>query len=455
VAILGGRGAQLNPQRAGLDPGWHPDNLGGSLLLAPATVEETAAIMRLCHAAGVAVIPQGGRTGLVGGAVSGLGQVIVSTQRLDRCLDIDPIDRVAIVDAGVSLQRLQEAAAQHGLEPGIDLAARGSASVGGMVATNAGGVMAFRHGVMRHRVLGLQAVLADGRIFEDMTRVVKATTGYDAKQLFIGSEGTLGLITRVALKLASRPRATSLALIGLPGIEAALRMVQHIGTCGLQLRAAEVMWQSFVAVTAAANAIDDPALGLDCAVQLILEVEGVDAARLSEDFEQELSAILPEVAASHAVIAQSARQRDDIWKLREDTAAIYRRHPSAPSYDVSVPPHAIATYVDRIRPALRALDADLAPFIFGHIADGNLHIILNCSPLSSEREQAVESILYDGLTEIGGAFAAEHGIGLKRRAALELFGPSTKVAVMASLKATLDPGNILNPGKIVDLKTKD
>jgi FAD/FMN-containing dehydrogenase len=405
--------------------------------------------MRLCHKAGVAVIPQGGRTGLVGGAVSGVGQVVVSTQRLDRCLDIDPLERVAVVDAGVSLQQLQEAAARHGLEPGIDLAARGSASVGGMVATNAGGIMAFRHGVMRHRVLGLQAVLADGRIFEDMTRVVKATTGYDAKQLFIGSEGTLGLITRVVLSLTARPRATNLALIGLPGVEAALKIVQDVGTTGLQLRAAEVMWQNFVKVTASANAIDDPALGLDCAVQLILEVEGADAQRLADDFAQELTRLLPQVEASHAVIAQSARQRDDIWKLREDTAAVYRRHPAAPSYDVSVPPRAIAAYIDRIKAALRAIDADIAPFIFGHIADGNMHVILNCGPLSSEREQAVETILYGGLTEIGGAFAAEHGIGLKRRGALERFGPSTKVALMALLKDTLDPRTVLNPGKII------
>jgi FAD/FMN-containing dehydrogenase len=412
-------------------------------------VKEVAAIMRLCHDEGVAVIPQGGRTGLVGGAVSVAGQVVLSTQRLERCLDVNPIERVAVVDAGVSLQRLQEAAAAHGLEPGIDLAARGSASIGGMVATNAGGVMAFRYGVMRHRVLGLQAVLADGQIFEDMTRIVKATTGFDAKQIFIGSEGTLGLITRVALKLEPRPRATSLALIGLTGIEAALRIIQEIGKSGLQLRAAEVMWQAFVAVTAAANAIDDPALGLDSALHLILEVEGADAARLAGNFEDELSRILPQVDACHAVIAQSARQRGDIWKLREDTTAIYRRHPAAPSYDVSVPPGAIASYVERINAALRDLDASLAPYVFGHVADGNLHVILNCGVLSPERESAVETILYTGLQEIGGAFAAEHGIGIKRRAALQRFGPSTKLALMGLLKEMLDSKNLLNPGKII------
>ncbi len=444
------RGARFGPQIDALDPGWHADNLGARLYLAPSSVAEAAAIMRLCHDEGVAVIPQGGRTGLVGGAVSVAGQVVLSTQRLDRCLDVNPIERVAVVDAGVSLQRLQEAAAVHGLEPGIDLAARGSASVGGMVATNAGGVMAFRYGVMRHRVLGLQAVLADGRIFEDMTRIVKATTGFDAKQIFIGSEGTLGLITRVTLKLEPRPRATSLALIGLPGIEAALLIVQDIGRSGLQLRAAEVMWHEFVAVTAAANAIDDPALGLDATVHLILEVEGADAPQLTEDFEEQLTRILPRVDASHAVIAQSARQRDDIWKLREDTAAIYRRHPSAPSYDVSVPPSAIASYVERINAALRALDASLTPLVFGHIADGNLHVILNCGVLSPERESAVETILYSGLREIGGAFAAEHGIGLKRRAALQRFGPSTKVSLTGLLKDMLDSKNLLNPGKIID-----
>ena len=198
------------------------------------------------------------------------------------------------------MQALQEAAGAVGLEPGIDLAARGSATIGGMVSTNAGGVMAFRYGVMRHRILGLQAILANGQIYDDLTRVVKANLGYDTKHLFIGSEGTLGLVTRVVLKLEPRPGASARA--HRPAlIDAALHVVQAINARGLQMRAAEAMWHRFSAATAAANGIGSSALGLDAPVHLIIEVEGGNAERLSADFEDCLSEIVPLVEAGHIV----------------------------------------------------------------------------------------------------------------------------------------------------------
>lgn len=206
---------------AAINPGTNPDNLRAGIIVAPASTDEVAAVVRLCRRYAVAIVPQGGRTGLVGGSVSQPGEIVLSLERMSGIERLDPIERTAVVQAGVSLETLQQAALEHRLEPGIDFAARGTATIGGMVSTNAGGVMAFRNGVMRHRVLGLEAVLADGTVYSDMTRVVKNSAGYDLKHLFIGAEGTLGIVTRVVLKLDPTPRATATALFGLPSVSAA------------------------------------------------------------------------------------------------------------------------------------------------------------------------------------------------------------------------------------------
>jgi len=199
-----------------LDVGWNPHNLDAGVVVSPASTQEVAAVLRLCAQHGVSLVPQAGRTGLVGGSMSQAGQIVLSLLRMDQIEPIDPAERVALVGAGCTLQALQEAAAVHHLEPGIDLAARGSATLGGMVSTNAGGVMAFRNGVMRHRVLGLEAVLPDGTVFQDLTRVVKNSAGYDLKHLFIGAEGTLGVVTRLVIQLDPLPPASATALFGLP-----------------------------------------------------------------------------------------------------------------------------------------------------------------------------------------------------------------------------------------------
>ncbi len=195
-AALGPKTVRRGERISALDPGWHPGNLGAGAMASPGSTAEVAEIVRVCSRLGVPLVPQGGRTGLVGGARSEPGEIVLSLERMNAIERIDRHERVVVAEAGVTLQKLQEAAAPFGLEPGIDLAARGHATLGGMASTNAGGIMAFRHGVMRHQVLGLEAVLPNGVIYSDMTRVVKVAAGYDLKHLFIGAEGTLGVITQ-------------------------------------------------------------------------------------------------------------------------------------------------------------------------------------------------------------------------------------------------------------------
>lgn len=450
-AVVGAKGVRRGGDVDLLDPGWHPDNLRARLLVAPGSPEEVAEVVRLVAAVGGAIVTQGGRTGLVGGSRTGEHEVVLSTARLDRILRLDPIERVAVVEAGVTLEALQRAAAEHGLEPGIDLAARGTATIGGMVSTNAGGILAFRNGVMRHRVLGLEAVLADGTHLGDLTRIVKNTTGYDVKQLLIGAEGTLGVVTRIALRLDPLPKARATALFGLPSTAAALDLLRRaLGAGRVDLRAAEVMWRDFARLTAEANGIADASIDLDRPVQLLLEAGGPEEAPLIEAFEDLFGALVEEGVDVSGVVAGSERQRDEIWKLREDTGAVYRRYPAAPSYDVSIPATEIEAWLARFAGDLALHDPDLGFLSFGHLGDGNLHVILKRpGPLDPAEEEAIDDIVYRDIEGLGGAFSAEHGIGSKRRAALARYADPGKFAAMRLLKAALDPKGLLNPGKVL------
>lgn len=435
-----------------IDHGVAPENLGAGAVVLPRTTEEVAAVVKCCLANGVSLVTHGGRTGLVGGAMSRPGELVLSTARLNRILHISPVERVAIVEAGVTLQALQVAAAEHRLETGIDLPSRGSATIGGMASTNAGGIAAFRFGVMRHRILGLEAVLADGSIYSDLTRVVKNSAGYDLKHLFVGAEGTLGIITRIAVKLERQPSATATALFGLPSVDAVLETVRR----GLDaeyghLRAAEAIWNSYFRLTSGHHRWSATDYNADHPVNLLVSLGGTEEAAL----QSELGRIYEDLIEAHpdvsAVIASSGTQEADLWRLREHTDLIYRKHPSAPSYDVSVPLSEVGSYLDRCLADLREVDAALDPYVFGHLADGNLHIVLNAagSDIPGEKAKAIEKVVYRDIVAIGGSFSAEHGIGTKRVGSLSATSNPVKLALMYRVKDALDASAILNPGKVL------
>lgn len=454
IAGLGTDITVLGPDDlASRDPGWDGANLGASALAMPASTEAAARLVRWCAENNVQMVSQGGRTGLTGAGRSAKGQVILSTAKLATIHEIDPLERVAVVGAGVTLQTLQEACAPHGLEPGIDLAARGSATIGGMLSTNAGGILAFRNGVMRHRLLGIEVVLPDGSVMTDLTRVVKTSAGYDLKHLFVGAEGTLGFITRAVLKLDALIAGRASAMVGVKDAASALRIIRHfLGLSGAQLCGAELMWQDFARFNAAAHGVAAGQVPLDAPAVLLLELASGDGESAREMLEEALGALWDEAGILDAVVAQSLDQRDRLWHLREDTETIYRHYPGAASYDVSVPASLCDAYVARIREGFAAIDPALKPYVFGHIADGNLHIIFNRpGALDDELSAKVDEVLYTGLAGQGGSFSAEHGVGVKKRRAYELYADPVKQAVARSIKATLDPNNLFNPGKVVAL----
>ncbi len=435
-----------------IDHGVAPENLGARAVVFPSTTDEVAAVVKCCRANGVPLVTHGGRTGLVGGAISRPGELVLSTARLDRILHISPVERVAVVEAGVTLQALQGAAAEHRLETGIDLPSRGSATLGGMASTNAGGIAAFRFGVMRHRILGLEVVLADGSVYSDLTRVVKNAAGYDLKHLFVGAEGTLGVITRIAVKLEPLPLATATVLFGLPSVDAALGTVRWgLNARYGHLRAAEAIWNAYFRLTSGHHRWSATDYDAGHPVNLLVSLSGAEEDELLSELGRIYEGVIEEHPDASAVIASSVAQEADLWRLREDTDLIYRKHPGAPSYDVSVPLSEVETYLDHSVAGLKAIDASFDPYVFGHLADGNLHIVLNAaaSEVSGDKARAVEEVLYRDIFSIGGSFSAEHGIGLKRVGSLSAMSNPVKMALMHRVKDALDAAALLNPGKVL------
>ena len=445
-------GAVLSgPAVTGRDPGWNPDNMAAGLLVRPGSAAEVAQVLRLAARHGASVVPQGGRTGLVGGAVSAPGQVILSTERLARIRRIDPDTRVAVVEAGVSLAALQAAVAAHGLEPGIDIAARGSATIGGMISTNAGGMSAFRHGVMRHRVLGLEAVLPDGRVLTDLAPVIKSALGPDPRQLLIGAEGTLGVVTAAALRLEPLAPAQATALLALPDIDA----VPAVLTAALRpaaghLHAAELMTARHLALMQAAHGHDLGPIGKTGAAYLLVALAGPDPAPLAAALETLATELHDAGTIVDALIAASGAQAGRLWALREDTGAISRRHAGAAGFDVSVPLVHLAGYLRAVEARLAEVEAGLGAYVFGHVADGNLHILLDRdTPADAALQARIEAAIYAPLAGCGGVFSAEHGIGASRRHHLAALADPVRIELMRAFKRLLDPADLLNPGKVL------
>jgi FAD/FMN-containing dehydrogenase len=432
---------------AALDPGTHPDNLKAGVIALPASPAEVSALLRLCTQHAVAVVPQGGRTGLAAAAVSTPGQVILSTARLNRVVSIDPAARLAVVEAGVTLATLRAAAGECGLSPGIDLGARDSATIGGMISTNAGGIEAFRHGVMRQRVVGLEAVLADGTVMGDMATVSKCNEGYDVKQLFIGAEGTLGVVTRAVIRLAASPRARATALIAVPELATAVALFNALAD-GADLLAFELMNPRYFRL-AAADRNEAQLLPLaDAGYVFIIETAGFTASAAQSVLEERLAKALEQGQVADAIIAQSAAEARRFWLLREDSWVVDRAFPHALWFDVTVPLASLDPYLRRVDDDLASLAPRCQAFAIGHLGDGNLHLTLASPEDLTALKNQLSAIVYDPLKPLGGSFSAEHGIGLEKRATLQRYGDPGKRRAMLAVKAALDPASLMNPGKL-------
>ncbi|MFL6622399.1 MAG: FAD-binding oxidoreductase [Sulfurifustaceae bacterium] len=427
------------------------DTLKAALLVRPRDTQEVSTTMRLCHQANVAVVPQGGLTGLVRGADAAPTEVILSLERMRGIEAIDPLSRTVTVQAGVTLQALQEAIEPHQLAFPLDLSARGSCTIGGNVATNAGGNRVIRHGMMRDMVLGLEVVLADGTVIDARNRLIKNNAGYDIKQLFIGSEGTLGIVTRAVLRLSEKPVSQQVALLAVASFEKLALLLKHMHRAlGGSLSAFEVMWPEFYEVVTTAPARSRPPLARGHGYYVLVEGQGGDPDADDARFEATLVRAGSDELIIDAVLARSQAERDALWAIREDTGQLRRFEPIS-VFDVSLPIPAMPAYVDGVRRALTTRGENARCFVFGHLGDGNLHVVVAGAGGDRDAVAQVERIVYGPLAEIGGSISAEHGIGLEKKAHLGISRSSEEIALMRRLKHALDPHGILNPGKVIDV----
>lgn len=435
---------------AGRLVGWaQPVPLGTSLLVRPATTEEVVATVIACREAGVGVVPLGGGTGLVGGAVGGPDVVALSLERLDRVLEVDADDRVLIAEAGVTLETAQRAAAAEGLDLGLDLGARSTAQLGGLVATNAGGNGVIRHGMTRHRVLGLEVVLADGTVLAGLRRIVKDNTGYDLAGLFCGSEGTLGVVTAVALRCSPTPAGRVTALVAVPGFDETVSLLRSLQarTAGA-VAAFEVMWRSFYELVAVESGHHQPPLPADHPLYVLTEVEVGEPAGATEWFAGLVAELAAEGAVADAVVAHTAGDRAALWAIRDDIPALVDALGGRLAYDVSLPIAAMPGYLEQLGDALAARHRGSRLVVFGHLGDGNLHVTIGGPPEDAAAD--IDRLVYEPLAELGGSISAEHGIGRHKRPHLARSRSPEEIATMRAIKQALDPTGILNPGALFE-----
>lgn len=428
---------------------WRPDNLQAAALARPVNTEEVAQVLRWCHANRVGVVTHGGLTGLVHGGDAAPDQVIVSLERMRTIEEINPGQRTATAQAGVTLQALQEAAEEHQLMFPLDLGARGSATLGGNAATNAGGNRVIRYGMMRDMVLGLEAVLADGTVVSSMNHLIKNNAGYDLKQMFIGSEGTLGVITRLVLRLRELPVSRNMAFVGLDKFDHVAAFLRHMDrSLGGTLSAFESMWRDFYRLVTSPPAKGRPPIPQDYPFYVLVESQGADRELDSQRFNSAMESAYESGLIADAAISQSETDCSHFWELRDDVEQTM--HGGVPIiFDISLPIAEMDDYTAKLGPALETAIGEHRLFIFGHLGDGNLHVIVQVRAQDYQRlRPVIEQQVYGPLAAFQGSVSAEHGIGLEKKPYLHISRSEVEVALMRSLKSALDPRGILNPGKM-------
>jgi FAD/FMN-containing dehydrogenase len=424
----------------------------------PTNTSEVAAVMRLCHAHGQPVVPQGGNTGLVEAGIPSKdgGEIVLSLERLNAIRAIDPAGFTMVAEAGCILQAVAEAAEAADCFFPLSLGARGSCQIGGNVSTNAGGINVLRWGMMRDLVLGLEVVLPDGRIWDGLSLLRKDNTGYDLKQLFIGAEGTLGIVTAASLKLFPRPTAVETALLAVPSAEAALALFAHArrDLCDL-LSAYELMTRDCLDLTFGAfpdnrDPLSEPA---PCYVLLQTSVSGgLDLRPRLEGF---LERAMESGLVLDGALAESEAQRAAFWRIREDLVdAQYRVAPIHLRTDVSVPQVQLAAFIAAADAQMAEHFPDLRPIAYGHVGDGNVHYNVLPQPslgqdISHERYEECEAMLFDLVDSMQGSISAEHGIGRTKRHTFLEKTPAVELSLMRGLKDLLDPKGILSPGRVL------
>ena len=459
-AIVGDRGFLEEPaERAPHEVDWRDQYHGrAALVLKPATTDEVSRLVKVLAQARVGIVPQGGNTSLCGGSVpDGTGsQVVVNLSRMNRVRALDAENNTMTVEAGCVLANLQQAAAEHDRLFPLSLAAEGSCEIGGNLSTNAGGTGVLRYGNTRDLVLGLEVVLPDGRVWEGLRGLRKDNTGYDLKHLFIGAEGTLGIITAAVVKLFPKPRSRATALVALESPRAAVALLTALReSCGDRVTAFELM--SRLCIDLVVRHIPGQRDPFPDPHPWYVLVELSDSTR-GEATTTLLESALGEAASKElihdAVIAASETQRNALWQLRENIPESQKVDGISIKHDVSVPVSRVPDMIERASATLAERFPDVRILAFGHVGDGNVHY--NCSKAEKQearafyaQSQEVNRAVYDVVTALGGSISAEHGLGVLKRDEIRRYKSALELELMRSVKRTLDPFGVMNPGKVL------
>lgn len=418
-------------------------------LVRPRTTAEVSAVLRDCHAHGIAVVPQGGLTGLAGGATPVAGALLLSLERMTGIEEIDEDALTLTALAGTPLQAIQDAARDAGFLFALDLGARGSCQIGGNVATNAGGNRVIRYGMTRDLVLGLEVVLADGTVLSSLNKLIKNNAGLDLRQIFVGSEGILGVITRVVLRLHPQPKSQCTALCALGGFDDVLALLRRArASLGGTLSAFEVMWPDFYELMTGPAAGLAPPLPHGAGAYVLVEAYGTDPVRDQAHFEEMLAEAHDQGIVADALVAQSPADAREFWRVRDSSGEFPRLGWPSLGYDIGIPTRDIGRFVEVCGARLRERWPGTETAFFGHIGDSNLHLHLR-RPDGLSQHADVHGVVYGVVREFRGTTSAEHGIGTLKRPYLEYTRSPEEIAVMRALKQALDPTGILNPGKVL------
>ncbi len=426
------------------------------LLLLPRNRDQVVAIVRAAAAHGVPLVPQGGNTGLVGGGIPPIdgSAVIIATNRMDHIGSIDAAGLTVTVGAGAILSNVHAAALESGCEFPLSLGAKGSATVGGLISTNAGGVQVLRHGTMRALVAGLEAVLPDGSILHQLTGLRKDNSGYDIKQLLIGGEGTLGIITAASLRLVPAPAARAIAWAGVPGPHAALRLLARLRAASAgQVESFELIPDSGLQLVLRHLPANRAPLSGRHPWHVLVELAGPGS--LDDVLADGLAAAIDAGDVTDATIAASQAQGLALWRIREELPEAERMDGPAAHHDISVAVAMMPDFAESATVRVEAAFPGARVLAFGHLGDGNLHFNVRAPDSADagqwmhDRHDAIADMTYDLVTAVGGSISAEHGIGQLKRAALGRLGDPAKLAAVRAVKRALDPLNIMNPGKMI------
>ncbi|RXH10891.1 FAD-binding oxidoreductase [Bradyrhizobium guangzhouense] len=424
------------------------------LVLRPGSTAEVSAICKLASEHKIALVPQGGNTGLVGGQTPHNGEVVVSLRRLDKIREVDTASNTMICEAGVVLQIAQQKASDVDRLFPLSLGAEGSCTIGGNLSTNAGGTAALAYGVAREMALGLEVVLADGRVLNVLSKLKKDNTGYNLHNLFIGAEGTLGIITAATLKLFPKPRAIETAYVGLKSPDAALKLLTIAQSEAANALTSFELLSEMAVDFSVRHGIDvrDPlAEKHPWYVLMELSSPGDDARTPLETI---LGRAMEEEIVDDAVIAANLTQRNNFWKLREEMSAAQKPEGGSIKHDISVPVAAVPAFIEEANAAVVKLIPGARPVPFGHLGDGNLHYNVS-QPIGADtaeflaRWHEMNAVVFEIVLRMGGSISAEHGIGVLKRDELPEVKDKTAIELMRSIKAMLDPLGIMNPGKVL------